>query len=476
MNRRRFLAGSLALPLASLGPAWAGDGFPIADMHYHQFFPGTLPVSMGPVKPLAKVMADGNVTLLAWSLVGDQPWITRGPRGLTQKGTPEAGAAQTWFEREAGRVKAHVAEQGLKLALTPADIDKALAGEPHVVLAVEGATFLDDDVANLEKAYALGVRHLQLVHYIRNVIGDFQTEAPEHQGLTERGKAVVSACNRLGILIDLAHATAPVVRQVLALSKAPVVWSHSFVARRATDWTMPMPRTRHIALADAKAIAAQGGVVGLWAMRQDSGPTPDGYGRRLAELAAMLGEDHVGVGTDLGAIAQPAVAKLPRPARGVRLHATSRHCARGAGEDCHRQLCARTQGRVAASILIFAAPQASRKLAGAAGPLFALWCSAHKARDCRAPVTFIDYQPGNTRFEADFMLAYRASSRPRGAAMPFKTGDKVRLRGSSQELTIVRIVGANAHCCVTRADKSTRNTLLRLSDLELVRQVEVSLA
>lgn len=310
MNRRRFLAGagSLALPLLGAAPSWAGDGFPLADMHFHQFFPGTLPVSMGPVKPLAKTMADGNVTLLSWSLVGDQPWITRGPRGLTQKAVPTPGAAQTWFEREIGRIKAHVAEQGLKLALTPADIDKALAGERHVLLSVEGATFLDDDLAHLEKAYAMGVRHLQLVHYIRNGIGDFQTEAPEHQGLTERGRDVVAACNRLGILIDMAHATSTMVQQVLALSKVPVVWSHSFVARRATDWTMPMPRARHIALADAKAIAAKGGVVGLWALRQDSGPTPDSYGRRLVELAAMLGEDHVAVGTDMGALAQPAVA------------------------------------------------------------------------------------------------------------------------------------------------------------------------
>lgn len=60
--------------------------------------------------------------------------------------------------------------------------------------------------------------------------------------------------------------------------------------------------------------------------------------------------------------------------------------------------------------------------------------------------------------------------------MPFKIGDKVRLRGSNQELTIVRIVGANAHCCATRPDRTTRNTLLRLSDLELVRQVEASFA
>ena len=311
MNRRRFLAGagSLALPAFGAHPGRAEDGFPLADMHFHQFFPGTLPVAMCPLKPLAKVMADGNVTLLSWALVGDQPWITRGPRGLTQKGVPEPGAAQTWFEREIGRVKAHVAEQGLKLALTPSDIDKARAGERHVVLSVEGATFLDDDIAHLDKAYALGVRHLQLVHYIRNVLGDFQTEAPEHNGLSERGRAVVAACNRLGILIDLAHATAPMVEQVLALSKAPVIWSHSYISRRGpSDWTMPMPRVRHLGLAQAKAIAAKGGVVGLWALRQDSGPTPDSYGRRLVELAGMLGEDHVAVGSDLGAVSQPAIA------------------------------------------------------------------------------------------------------------------------------------------------------------------------
>lgn len=60
--------------------------------------------------------------------------------------------------------------------------------------------------------------------------------------------------------------------------------------------------------------------------------------------------------------------------------------------------------------------------------------------------------------------------------MPFRRGDKVRLRGSTQELIIVRIVGANAHCCITRPDRSIRNTLLRLSDLEHVAHAEVSLA
>lgn len=50
--------------------------------------------------------------------------------------------------------------------------------------------------------------------------------------------------------------------------------------------------------------------------------------------------------------------------------------------------------------------------------------------------------------------------------MPFNRGDKVRLRGGSQQLTVVRIVGVSAHCSITRPDKSIANALIRLSDLE----------
>ena len=53
------------------------------------------------------------------------------------------------------------------------------------------------------------------MHYIRNALGDFQTERPQHGGLTELGKKVVQECNRLGILVDLAHATADAVTQAL---------------------------------------------------------------------------------------------------------------------------------------------------------------------------------------------------------------------------------------------------------------------
>ena len=152
-------------------------------------------------------MADGKATLVAWSLVGDLLWMRPTPRGFKQKGVPKAGETVAWFQRELARIKAYIAEQNLKIVRTPADVDLALKGDPHVVLSVEGASFVDDDLAQVQAAYDLGIRHIQLVHYISNAIGDFQTERPEHNGLSDFGKKVVQECNRLGILVDLAHCT-----------------------------------------------------------------------------------------------------------------------------------------------------------------------------------------------------------------------------------------------------------------------------
>jgi membrane dipeptidase len=189
---------------------------------------------------------------------------------------------------------------------TPEDVDLALKGDPHVVLSVEGASFVDEGVPQLQAAYDLGIRHIQLVHYIRNTIGDFQTERPQYGGLTDAGKKVVQECNRLGILVDLAHSTADAVTQALTLSKVPMVWSHSSVTRtRTPQWTMAVTQARQLSLEGAKAITAKGGVVGLWALRSDVGQTPEAYADRLSEMADWLGEDHVAFGTDMNGLIAP---------------------------------------------------------------------------------------------------------------------------------------------------------------------------
>ena len=298
MDRRQFLASGLASPLAlGLGNAHAAEPVFIGDMHFHLFFRGT---NTAASKPLAKLMADGQATLVAWSLVGDLLWISTTPQGIKQKAEPREGEPLAWFRRELDRIKTHLSEQNLKIVRTPTDVDRALKGEPHVVLAVEGASFIENDMSRLRLAYDLGVRHVQIVHYVNNTVGDFQTEAPRHSGLTELGMATVRECNRLGILVDLAHSTSAAVSQALALSTTPMVWSHSSVTdKRPPNWQMTPWQARQLSLEQAKAIAAKGGVVGLWTLRSDIGSSVEGYGERLLQMAAWLGDDHVAFGTDM---------------------------------------------------------------------------------------------------------------------------------------------------------------------------------
>jgi membrane dipeptidase len=238
---------------------------------------------------------------VAWALTGDLLWFDF--KLFKPKPLPKPGEAFGWFERELGRIKAHVAEARLKIVRSAADVDRAVRGEPHIVLAVEGASFIENDPARVRTAHGLGLRHLQLVHYIRNTLGDLQTDAPEHQGLSEAGKQVVRECNRLGILVDVAHCTEAAIRDALSVSRKPIVFSHGSVIRqRHADGQTSIWRRRQLPLETAKEIAHKGGVVGLWSLAPDVGQTVAAYAARMVELTEWLGEDHVAFGTDLNGL------------------------------------------------------------------------------------------------------------------------------------------------------------------------------
>lgn len=322
MDRRQFVTGALVAPLlvSSAASAQSLAPVPIGDMHFHSFFagPGGVP-SKHDSRPLSPMLAAGGATLIAWSLVGDMllvDWKT-----YKQKVEPKAGEALGWFERELGRIKAHCAEQKLKFALAPSDIDRAVNGEPHIVLAVEGATFIENDPGRVKFVYDLGLRHLQLVHYVRNTIGDIQTLPYTTQGLTETGRQVVRECNRLGMLIDVAHCAPAVVRDVLALSTAPVVYSHGSIVRGpAAQPTAMIWKARQLPLDLAKAIAAKGGVVGFWALTLDIGSTVGDLATRMADAAQWLGEDHVAFGTDINGLGTNAILSTYADVRRVVEH------------------------------------------------------------------------------------------------------------------------------------------------------------
>jgi membrane dipeptidase len=297
MDRRQFVAGALAGPLLLARGARAQGPLYTADMHFHSFFAE----SKYHARPLARTLSSGNTTLAAWSLVGDLLWFD--VKTYKQKSVPKPGEALGWFRRELGRIKEHVAQQKLGIVRAPSDVDLALRGQPHIVLAVEGASFIETDVRGVKIAYDLGLRHLQLVHYTRSAIGDIQTEPSEHPGLTEVGKRVVRECNHLGILVDLAHSTEAAVVDALAVSRAPIVWSHGSVRRGpAAAATAAVWRRRQLSLDTAKEIARKGGVVGLWSLTADVGKTHEAYADRMIELAEWLGDDHVAFGTDLNGL------------------------------------------------------------------------------------------------------------------------------------------------------------------------------
>jgi len=307
MNRRTFVSGASAAAIAGRsGAARAQAAVPIADMHFHSFFGAAGHRSRYDSRPLGPFLAAGGATLVAWAAVGDLLWVDW--KAYKQNKPIGAGEALAWLERETRQIRAHCREQGLRLALTAGDVDKAAAGEPHIVLALEGATFVETDAALVRRAFELGVRHLQLAHYIRNPLADIQTEPSEHKGLSALGKEVVAECNRLGILVDLAHCSAAAVQDALGVSRAPMVWSHGSVVRgQPAAPTAALWRRRQLPVAAAEAIAANGGAVGLWALRPDIGATAADYARRMLELAQLLGEDHVAFGSDINGLGPNAL-------------------------------------------------------------------------------------------------------------------------------------------------------------------------
>lgn len=100
------------------------------------------------------------------------------------------------------------------------------------LIGVEGGHSIDSSLGTLRTMYHLGVRYLTLTHscntpWADNWLVDEGSHPAEHNGLSQFGKQVIKEMNRLGMLIDLAHVTESVMNQVLDLSEAPVIFSHS---------------------------------------------------------------------------------------------------------------------------------------------------------------------------------------------------------------------------------------------------------
>ncbi len=116
----------------------------------------------------------------------------------------------------------------LILATSAADIREAKKQHKIAVLmGVEGGHMMGNDLSVLRTFAALGVRYMTLTHMDNNEWADSSTDKPAHNGLTDFGKTIIREMNRLGILVDISHVSDKTFYDAIAVSKAPVIASHS---------------------------------------------------------------------------------------------------------------------------------------------------------------------------------------------------------------------------------------------------------
>jgi membrane dipeptidase len=143
----------------------------------------------------------------------------------------------------------------LAMAYTAADIVRLhKAGKIASLIGVEGGHQINNSLAVLRAYYELGARYMTLTHATNTAWADSATDNPAHHGLTAFGKEVVREMNRLGMLIDLSHVSADTMRAALAVTEAPVIFSHSS-ARALVDHPRDVPDDV------LRLVAANGGVV-----------------------------------------------------------------------------------------------------------------------------------------------------------------------------------------------------------------------
>ncbi len=216
-------------------------------------------------------------------LVIAQRWPVRTWGSLAERALHHAALADSAAKRSKG---------GLAVVRSKAELAAAQdSGAIAIVLATEGAHSLEGDIANLDRLYDAGFRMLGLQHFFDNELGG-SLHGLSNGGLTEFGRAAVVAAEDKGMIIDVAHSSVATVRDVLAITRGPLVVSHTGMRGHCEN-------DRNFSDDLMREIAGRDGLVGIgfWdgAVCEAS---VSSIAAAIVYAIRALGADHVALGSD----------------------------------------------------------------------------------------------------------------------------------------------------------------------------------
>ena len=305
LTRRQALKGATAaLAAAGCAPAASGaqkaeaesllGGNVSVDLHSH---PGLHPrLSPTSLSTHLERIANGRLKLVFLTAVGDGPVIRSSPTGrISQVREPNPGELYVSTYQQLSTFRRPIDGGRMMLVRNAGDLERLNAtATPGGVLAVEGGDFLEGRLDRVKEAYDRGIRSIQLTHYRINELGDIQTEPSVHGGLTAFGKDVIREMNRLGMVVDVAHATFNGVKAAVDVAQKPMILSHTILFTRTQ-------LARAITREHGQLIARQGGVIGVFPIATDAFNF-SGFIDHVSRLVDAVGVDHVGIGTDMDGI------------------------------------------------------------------------------------------------------------------------------------------------------------------------------